>query len=176
MALAERLQNAGMENSRLQTGIPYSLNASNQNIPRHSWVDPSSVQAAAMSHLRTSAGDIHSIHDNDSVNSSPDMQRHALASEYNFDAMKRVLAEPTDTTKRERVEIQRKLVNTFRNANFDDLLRRTEPKHDVIQSRLSDLFNSLAVERQIMGQSEQLKTIQPNKSIYENNFPELFFY
>lgn len=176
MALAESLQNAGMENSRLQSGVPYSLNPLDQSIPRHSWVDPSSVQAAAMSHLRSSAGDIHSIHDNDSVNSSPDIQLRTLVSDYNFDAMKRVLAEPSDATKRERVETQRKLINTFRNANFDDLLRRTEPKHDVIQTRLSDLFNSLAAERQIMGQSEQLKAIQPNKSVYENNFPELFFY
>lgn len=176
MALAESLQNAGMENSRLQSGVPYSLNPLDQSIPRHSWVDPGSVQAAAMSHLRSSAGDIHSIHDNDSVNSSPDIQRRTLVSDYNFDAMKRVLAEPSDATKRERVETQRKLINTFRNANFDDLLRRTEPKHDVIQTRLSDLFNSLAAERQILGQSEQLKAIQPNKSVYENNFPELFFY
>lgn len=176
MALAESLQSAGMEHSRLQTGVPYSLNPADQSIPRHSWVDPSSVQAAAMSHLHTSAGDIQSIHDNDSVNSSPDIQRRTLTSDFNFESMKRVLAEPSEATKRERAETQRKLVNTFRNANFEDLIRRTEPKHDVIQTRLSDLFNSLAAERQIMGQSDQLKANQPNKSIYENNFPELFFY
>lgn len=176
MALAECLQIAGMEYSRLQSGVPYSLNPMDQNVPRHSWVDPSSVQAAAMSHLRASAGDIHSLNDNDSNNSSPDIQRRALTHDFNFDAMKRVLAEHSDATKRERVETQRKLIHTFRNANFDDLIRRTEPRHDVIQTRLSDLFNSLAAERQIMGQSEQFKAIQPNKSIYENNFPELFFY
>lgn len=62
------------------------------------------------------------------------------------------------------------------NANFEDLMRRTEPKHDVIQSRLRDLFNSLAVERQIIGQTDQFKSSQPNKYVYENNFPELFFY
>lgn len=165
-----------MEHSRLQSGVPYSLNPLDQSGPRHSWVDPSSVQAAAMSHLRTSAGDIHSVHDNDSINSSPDIQRRALTSDFNFDAMKRVLAEPSDATKRERLETQRKLISTFRNANFDDLLRRTEPKHEVIQTRLSDLFNSLAAERQIINQSDQMKATQPNKSVYENNFPELFFY
>lgn len=128
-----------------------------------------------MSISRGSNGDIQSFNDADSVGSSPGVQRRALTSEFNFDAMKRVLGEPTEATKREHSESQRQLVKTFRNANFEDLMRRTEPKHDVIQSRLSDLFNSLAVERHI-GQSDQLKASQPNKSIYENNFPELFFY
>lgn len=176
MALTECLQNAGMEYSRLQSGVPYSLNATDQNAPRHSWVDTSTVHAAAISMSRGSNGDIQSFNDNDSVNSSPGVQRRTLTSEYNFDAMKRALGEPTEATKRERNETQRQLIKTFRNADFDDLIRRTEPKHDVIQSRLSELFNSLAVERQIIGQNEQLKLAQPNKQIYENNFPELFFY
>lgn len=112
----------------------------------------------------------------DSVSSSPGVQRRTLASDLNFDAMKRQLAEPTDACKRERDETQRQLVKTFRETNFDDLIRRTEPKYGVIQNRLSDLFNSLAAERQIT-QSEQNKTgVQTNKSVYENNFPELFFY
>lgn len=175
LALAECLQSAGMENSRLQSGVPYSLNPLDQNAPRHSWVDTSSVQTAAMSMSRGSNGDINSF-DNDSINSSPGSQRRTLTSEYSFDAMKRALAEPSEATKRERNESQRQLIKTFRNANFDDLIRRTEPKHDVIQSRLSELFNSLAVERQIIGQGDQYKVTQPNKSVYENNFPELFFY
>lgn len=175
MALAECLQNAGLECSRLQSGVPYSLNSSDQNVPRHSWVDTSSVHAAAMM-SRGSTGDIQSYNDNDSISSSPGVQRRILPSEFNFDAMKRALGEPTEAWKRERNETQRQLVKTFRSANFEDLMRRTEPKHDVIQSRLSDLFNSLAVERQIIGQNEQLKLAPPNKTIYENNFPELFFY
>lgn len=176
LTLSECLQNAGIDSGRLQSGVPYSLNASDQMGPRHSWVDPSNVHAAAMSMSRASNGDIQSFNDNDSVNSSPGVQRRALTTEFNFDAMKRVLGEPTEAIKREHSETQRQLVKTFRNANFEDLMRRTEPKHDVIQSRLSDLFNSLAVERQIIGQSDQFKTSQPNKSVYENNFPELFFY
>lgn len=152
------------------------MNSADQNAPRHSWVDPTNIHAAAMSMSRGSNGDIQSFNDNDSINSSPGVQRRTLVSEYNFDAMKRALGEPTEAIKREKSETQRQLVKTFRNANFEDLIRRTEPKHDVIQTRLSDLFNSLAVERQIMGQSEQLKVSQPTKSIYENSFPELFFY
>lgn len=175
MALAESLQNSGIEFGRLQSGVPYSLNSGDQSGPRHSWVDPTNVHAMAMS-MAGSNGDIQSFNDNDSTSSSPGVQRRVLIPEFNFDAMKRALGEPTEATKRERSETQRQLVKTFRNANFEDLMRRTEPKHDVIQARLSDLFNSLAVERQIIGQNDQLKSSQPNKSIYENNFPELFFY
>lgn len=56
-------------------------------------------------------------------------------------------------------------------------------QHDVIQNRLNDLFNSLAIERQI-SQSD-IKTQQSQaaaagaplqKPIYETNFPELFYY
>lgn len=175
MALSECLQNFGIEHSRLQSGVPYSLN-SEHNGHRHSWVDPNNINAVAMSMSRNSAGDIAAFNDNDSVSSSPDMKRRTLTNEFNFDAMKRALGEPTETSKREHQDAQRQLNKTFRNANFDDLIRRTEPKHDVIQSRLSDLFNSLAVERQIISQNDQSKATQPNKAIYENNFPELFFY
>ncbi|XP_055296771.1 protein EFR3 homolog cmp44E isoform X2 [Sitodiplosis mosellana] len=176
ITLAECLQSAGIESGRLQSGVPYSLNSGDQMGPRQSWVDPSNVHAVAMSMSRASNGDIQSFNDNDSVNSSPGVQRRVLTTEFNFDAMKRVLGEPTEAIKRENSETQRQLVKTFRNANFEDLMRRTEPKHDVIQTRLSDLFNSLAVERQIIGQTDQFKTSQSNKSVYENNFPELFFY
>lgn len=175
LALAENLQSAGMEYSRLQSGAPYSLHSGDVNAPRHSWVDTTAIHAAAMT-SRPSNTDIQSMNDNESVNSSPGMQRRGLVSDYNFDAMKRALAEPTEAVKKERMESQRKLNNTFRNANFEDLVRRTEPKHDVIQARLSELFNSLAAERQMIGQAEQIKAIQPNKAVYENTFPELFFY
>lgn len=124
---------------------------------------------------RGSTGDIQSYNEVDSISSSPGVQRRILPTELNFDAMKRALAEPTDASKREHDETQRQLIKTFRDANFDDLIRRTEPKHEVIQNRLSDLFNSLAAERQI-SQSDQSKLAQTNKSVYENNFPELFFY
>lgn len=177
VTLTENLQSAGMDFNKLQGGKPYSLDAADQTAPRHSWVDTSAIQAANMSLAsRGSIADIQSLNGNDSASSSPGVQRRALVSDYNFDAMKRVLAEPSEMAKRERMENQRKLNKTFRNANFDDLIRRTEPKHEVIQTRLSELFNSLAAERQILGQFEQTKVIQSNKMIYENNFPELFFY
>lgn len=175
LALAECLQTSGIEYSKLQSGVPYSLNALDQENARHSWIDPSNINSVALSMSRNSAGDITSFNDNDSVGSSPEVKRRALINEYNFDAMKRALGEPTELSKRERNEKQLQLNKTFRNAKFDDLIRITEPKHDVIQTRLNDLFNSLAAERQIISQSDS-NTAQQNKSIYENKFPELFFF
>lgn len=173
--MAENLQTAGMEYSRLQNGAPYSLHSADNSGPRHSWVDTSAIQAAAMT-SRPSNTDIQSMNDNESVNSSPGVQRRGLVSDFSFTAMKLALAEPTEAAKREKMESQKKLNNTFRNANFEDLIRRTEPKHEVIQAKLSELFNSLATDRQMIGQAEQIKATQPNKTIYENTFPELFFY
>ena len=166
-----------MEYSQIQSGVPYSLNPMDNNPQhRHSWVDTSNISSSALS--RGSNGDLQSYNEADSANSSPGAQRRApmLAADLNFDAMKRALNEPTEAFKRERKEAQKQLVKTFRDANFDDLIRRTEPKHDVIQSRLSDLFMSLTAERQMMTQADQHKAAQTNKSVYENNFPELFFY
>lgn len=176
--MAECLQNSGIEYSKLKSGVPYSLNALDQETQRHSWIDPTNVNSVVLSMSRSSAGDITSFNDNDSIGSSPEVKRRILINEYSFDAMKRALAEPTELLKRERNEKQLQINKTFRNAKFDDLIRLTEPKHDVIQTRLSDLFNSLTAERQIISQSDSnyLNAAHQNKTIYENNFPELFFF
>lgn len=42
--------------------------------------------------------------------------------------MKRALAEPSEAMKREQREKQLQIVHTFREGNFEDLVRRTEPK------------------------------------------------
>lgn len=52
----------------------------------------------------------------------------ALAPEYTVDAMKRYLAEPSETVKREQQEKQKQIVRTFRESDFEDLMKRTEPK------------------------------------------------
>lgn len=111
--------------------------------------------------------------------------------------MKRALAEPTESAKKEAREKQMQIVRTFRESNFDDLVRRTEPKvvaprvnypldheiksffllsvqHELIQNRLNELFNSLASERQIT--QTETKNTTTQKPVYENNFPELFYY
>ncbi|XP_016986347.1 protein EFR3 homolog cmp44E isoform X1 [Drosophila rhopaloa] len=175
LALGECLQNAGMDAQRLNTGAPYALNQTDHPGHRHSWVESVSNQLTQ----RNSSADLTVYNgDGDSVSSSPGVCKKLLAPEFNFDAMKRALAEPTETVKREQRERQMQIVRTFREGEFDDLIRRTEPKHDLIQNRLNELFNSLAVERQITQSDTKAASLQASneKPIYETNFPELFYY
>nr|NP_724710.1 stambha A, isoform B [Drosophila melanogaster]AAF59047.2 stambha A, isoform B [Drosophila melanogaster] len=175
LALGECLQNAGMDAQRLNTGAPYSLNQTDHPGHRHSWVESVSNQLTQ----RNSSADLTVYNgDVDSVSSSPGVCKKLLAPEFNFDAMKRALAEPTEAAKREQRERQMQIVRTFREGEFDDLMRRTEPKHDLIQNRLNELFNSLAVERQITQSDTKSSQLQASneKPIYETNFPELFYY
>ncbi|XP_032597075.1 protein EFR3 homolog cmp44E isoform X2 [Drosophila grimshawi] len=172
LALGECMQNAGMDAQRLNTGAPYTLNQTDHPGHRHSWVETVSNQNAQ----RNSSADLTVYNgDVDSVSSSPGVSKKALSPEFNFDAMKRALAEPTEAVKREQREKQMQIVRTFREGEFDDLIRRTEPKHDLIQNRLNELFNSLAVERQIT-QSDNKTALQSEKPVYETKFPELFYY
>ncbi|KAL7737131.1 hypothetical protein ACLKA6_005343 [Drosophila palustris] len=177
LALGECMQNAGMDAQRLNTGAPYMLHQTDNPGHRHSWVDSVSAhmtQRNSSADLTVYNGDV------DSVNSSPGLCKKILSPEYNFDAMKRALAEPTEAVKREQREKQLQIVRTFREGEFDDLMRRTEPKHDLIQNRLNELFNSLAVERQITQSDNKTAQLQANnnneKPVYETKFPELFYY
>ncbi|XP_017867538.1 PREDICTED: protein EFR3 homolog cmp44E [Drosophila arizonae] len=175
LALGECLQNAGMDAQRLNTGAPYTLNQTDNPGHRHSWVESVSnhmTQRNSSADLTLYNGDV------DSVNSSPGVCKKALSPEYNFDAMKRALAEPTEAAKREQRERQMQIVRTFREGEFDELIRRTEPKHDLIQNRLNELFNSLAVERQITQSDSKTAQLQTTneKPVYETKFPELFYY
>jgi protein EFR3 len=86
--------------------------------------------------------------------------------------MKRALAEPTEASKREVREKQLQINKDFREANFEDLMRRTEP--NLIQNKLNELFNTLALERIQINQIDGNKS--KDKPIYEHHFPELFFY
>ncbi|XP_065367692.1 protein EFR3 homolog cmp44E isoform X1 [Calliphora vicina] len=169
MALAECLQNAGMDFNRLQTGLPYALNQADNPGHRHSWVE---TVSSNMTH-RNSSADLTAYNaDADSISSSPGVSKKTLAPEYTVDAMKRYLAEPSESVKREQQEKQLQIVRTFRESDFEDLMKRTEPKHDVIQNRLNDLFNSLAIDNK----TTQNTSSNTEKPIYETNFPELFYY
>lgn len=173
MALTECLQNAGMDFNRLQTGSPYGLNKINNATHRHSW-----VEAVSNMPTRYSSADLSAYNnDADSVSSSPGFSKKSLAPEVNFEAMKRALAEPSEKVKKEQREKQLQIGRTFRESDFDDLIRRTEPKHEIIQNRLNDLFNSIAIERQIsQSDIKNQQQHQTQKPIYEISFPELFYY
>ncbi|KAM7343611.1 protein EFR3 homolog stmA isoform 3-T4 [Cochliomyia hominivorax] len=170
MALVECLQNAGMDYNRLQNGIPYALHQSDNPGHRHSWVD---VCVRDTMTQKNSSPDLANYNtDADSISSSPGVSKKILAPEYTVDAMKRYLAEPNESVKREQQEKQMQIVRAFRESDFEDLMKRTEPKHDVIQNRLNDLFNSLAIDNK----NQQNTSSTTEKPIYETNFPELFYY
>lgn len=127
-------------------------------------------------------------YDAESVSSSPGVQKRSLPVDFNFESMKRVLAEPTEANKREAREKQAAIGRTFRETAFEDLVRRTEPQHDVLQNKLNEIFNSLSAERQINCGNQLMAAagatvvdganskMNQQRPIYENNFPELFFY
>lgn len=75
MALAECLQNAGMDFNRLQTGAPYALNQLDNPAHRHSWVESVSNQMTQ----RNSSADLTAYNaDADSITSSPGMAKVQL--------------------------------------------------------------------------------------------------
>lgn len=78
LALAECLQNSGLEYNRVQTGNPYSQHQTENFQHRQSWVDTSigGGSKGSNSDLNSNSNDI------DSVSSSPGLQR---VSTYNFE-------------------------------------------------------------------------------------------
>lgn len=124
--LTECLKQAGLESNHLTNGSPYTVNSHLDYAHRPSWVDIGS----GFGMKGTSNTDLSSFNnDTDSVGSSPGVQRkQALPAGFNFDAMKRRLAKPTEAAKKLERDKQIELSKTFRESNFDDLLRRTEPK------------------------------------------------
>lgn len=74
-----------------------------------------------------------------------------MAPEYTVDAMKRYLAEPPESVKREQQEKQKQIVRAFRESDFEDLMKRTEPKvrngqrnkkPALVREELKKVFNS----------------------------------
>lgn len=51
-----------------------------------------------------------------------------MVQELNFESMKRVLTEPIADQKDKKKEKQKQTVRTFRETNFDDLIKHTESK------------------------------------------------
>lgn len=148
---------------KLQQGSGYSSTALQH---RHSWVDSTG---------RNSVADINSgTNELDSGSSSPGVQRKLIGEELTFESMKKILTECNDNQIVEE-EKRVQLSEVFRNAPFQELVTKTQPKHEVLQNKLSDIFNSLTVEtRNISQQIVDTKTNQI--PAYEVHFPELFVY
>ncbi|KAF3430322.1 hypothetical protein E2986_09697 [Frieseomelitta varia] len=169
--LSECLKGAGLDSGKLQQGSGYS-SISLQH--RHSWVDSAG---------RNSLGDINSgATELDSGGSSPGVQKvHSLyklpGEELTFESMKRILTENNNNHVVEE-EKRLQLSHLFRNAPFQDLVSKTQPKHDVLQSKLSEIFNTLSVDPRNTSQPGGPPTdTKPSQApAYEIHFPELFVY
>lgn len=162
--LSECLKGAGLDSGKLQQGSGYN-SISLQH--RHSWVDSG----------RNSLGDINSgAAELDSGGSSPGVQKKLPGEELTFESMKRILTENNNNHIMEE-EKRLQLSHFFRNAPFQDLVSKTQPKHDVLQSKLSEIFNTLSVDPRNSSQPGPPTDTKPNQApAYEIHFPELFVY
>ncbi|CAL7944350.1 unnamed protein product [Xylocopa violacea] len=164
--LSECLKGAGLDSGKLQQGSGYS-SISLQH--RHSWVDSAG---------RNSLADINSgATELDSGGSSPGVQKKLPGEELTFESMKRILTENNNNHVMEE-EKRLQLSHFFRNAPFQDLVSKTQPKHDVLQSKLSEIFNTLSVDpRNTIQPGGPPTDTKPNQApAYEIHFPELFVY
>lgn len=164
--LSECLKGAGLDSGKLQHGSGYST-VSLQH--RHSWVDSAG---------RNSLGDINSGNTElDSGGSSPGVQKKLPGEELTFESMKRILTENNNNhivAEEKRLQLS----HFFRNAPFQDLVSKTQPKHDVLQSKLSEIFNTLSVDPRnaTQGSGPPTDTKPSQAPAYEIHFPELFVY
>ncbi|CAK9832725.1 Protein EFR3 homolog cmp44E [Anthophora retusa] len=168
--LSECLKGAGLDSGKLQQGSGYS-SISLQH--RHSWVESAG---------RNSLVDINSgATDLDSGGSSPGVQEENSqklpGKQLTFESMKRILTENNNNNVKEE-EKRLQLSHFFRNAPFQDLVSKTQPKHDVLQSKLSEIFNTLSVDPRNTTQTGGPPTdTKPSQApAYEILFPELFVY
>ncbi|RLU27481.1 hypothetical protein DMN91_001285 [Ooceraea biroi] len=97
--------------------------------------------------------------------------------ELTFESMKRILTENNNNQGVEE-EKRMQLSEFFRNAPFQDLVSKTQPKHEVLQSKLSEIFNSLSVDpRNAVPTTGPQTDAKPSQTpAYEIHFPELFVY
>ncbi|KAG5346289.1 EFR3 protein, partial [Acromyrmex charruanus] len=163
--VSECLKGAGLDSGKLQQGSGYSGNSLQH---RHSWVDAG----------RNSLADINSGGPElDSGGSSPGVQKKLPGEELTFESMKRILTESNNNQVIEE-EKRMQLSQFFRNAPFQDLVSKTQPKHDVLQSKLSEIFNTLSVDPRntIPTTGPQTDTKPSQTPAYEIHFPELFVY
>ncbi|CAH1970258.1 unnamed protein product [Acanthoscelides obtectus] len=164
MAVCECVKQGGIDPSRLQQTSPYGAGGPGIIVgnQRNSWIE----NGARGSLIELPAAEV------DSAASSPGVQRKHTEEELTFESMKKVLTEPPEVRKEAEAERRKLLSHTFRTASFSELVRRTKPKHDVLQSKLNEIFKSLNANEN-SDPTEEKKSEIPT---YEQNFPELFYY
>nr|CAH7716742.1 unnamed protein product [Callosobruchus chinensis] len=164
MAVCDCVKQGGIDPSRLQQTSPYGAGGPGIIVgtQRNSWIE----NGARGSIIELPAQEV------DSAASSPGVQRKQTEEELTFESMKKVLTEPPEVRKEAEAERRKQLSHTFRTASFSELVRRTKPKHDVLQNKLNEIFKSLSTNENT-SPTEEKKSEMPT---YEQNFPELFYY
>ncbi|XP_018576301.1 protein EFR3 homolog cmp44E isoform X1 [Anoplophora glabripennis] len=166
MAVCEYVKLGGLDPSRLQQTSPYGAGGPGIALgsQRNSWIE--SGARGSIIELPAQEGD--------SASSSPRVERKHTEEELTFESMKKVLTEPPEIRKEAEAERRKQLSHTFRTATFSELVRRTQPKHDVLQNKLNEIFKSLTINENRSPTEEDTK--KSNIPTYEQNFPELFYY
>ncbi|PSN53111.1 Protein EFR3 cmp44E [Blattella germanica] len=167
VAVTECLKGAGFDVARLQLVTPYGAGGPpgmNLGGHRHSWVETS---------MHASAADLNNIQ----------MEKHPQE-ELTFEAMKKILTESSENAKEAEEERRLQLSQTFRTADFRDLVDRTHVNDDALQNKLNEIFSKLPT-----GLTDTIRppptptpgTKQDNDHLHLNNppayeilFPELF--
>ncbi|KAI4466111.1 hypothetical protein MML48_3g00021529 [Holotrichia oblita] len=138
MALCEYVKNGGLDPARLAQTSPYGAGGPCVVVgnPRRSWVEMGA---------RGSIVEISNVAEVDSVSSSPGVQRKLPEEELTFESMKKVLTEPPESRKEIEAERREQISHTFRTAPFSELVRKTQPKHDALRTKLNEIFKSLSM-------------------------------
>lgn len=169
MAVSDFVKQGGIESSRLLQTSPYGVGGPGVVATgghRNSWIDTA----------RGSITEMTGTQEVDSAASSPGVQRKVPEEQLNFESMKKVLTEPPEVRKEAEAERRKQISHAFRTATFSELTRRTQPKHDILQNKLNDIFKSLSTNDRITTPSSEEEKNTPSVPTYEQNFPELFFY
>ncbi|XP_063218049.1 protein EFR3 homolog cmp44E isoform X2 [Bacillus rossius redtenbacheri] len=172
-AVTDCLRGAGFDPARLQQVSPYSAGGGPAQAHRHSWVD-----AAGAADLGSFQVEL------DSASSSPGVQKRHPQEELTFESMKKMVSESVDT-KEEEEEKRLQLCETFRTADFEELVCRTQAKNDILQNKLNEIFGKLSTN--FMDGMRAPSTPTPsakdfdaqrpnNTPVYERLFPEMFAY
>ncbi|XP_074641716.1 protein EFR3 homolog A-like [Tubulanus polymorphus] len=172
-SIAEALKNAGFDTTKLDT--PFAARPSGIGID--------------MVDRAYSANDIHSISlEVDSVHSSPGLggRRISIISrkfsvdlrhpeeEITFESMKKILAQSDEKLKQEEEERRLYILDTFRNAPFEEIMARSEAKN-----KLDDILSAIAQESDNSAEKTPLMTKyedNSNEPSFEMQFPDLFVY
>ncbi|KAB0805530.1 hypothetical protein PPYR_02500 [Photinus pyralis] len=167
MAVCEYLKSSGFDSTRLMQTSPYGAGrlGVTSGTHRHSWVETGA---------RGSIIEIPATQEVDSASSSPGVQKKLPEEELTFESMKRVLTEPPEIRKEAEAEKREQLSHIFHTATFEELKCRTQPKHDLLQNKLNEIFKSLSTSE--VHQSPLQLDKKHSVPVYEQNFPELFLY